>query len=168
MEHSEFLRNQARKLKSIIDRAQELSPEEKKRKLDSDPVTRKINVKKRLVLMEELLRSVNHPDMDIVDDLGSGFMLTGWLKPSGIFPKLVVPPQMSRETLNKSARAFNSATIDRCQRNSDPETNAELVQITLSELERVDHRRGGDLLSERGGCLVAQVLDPPRGKVKSH
>ena len=79
MEHSEFRRNQARTLKSIIDRAKELSPEEKKRKLDSDPVTRKMNVKKRLVLMEELLRSVNHPDMDIVDDLGSGFMLTGWL-----------------------------------------------------------------------------------------
>ena len=136
MEPSEFLRNQARTLKGIIDRAQELSPEEKKRKLNSDPVTRKINIKKRLVLMKELLKSVNHPDMDIVDDLGSGFMLTGWLKPSGIFPKLVVPPQMSRETLSQSAGAFNIATINRCGRNSDPETNAELVQITLSELER--------------------------------
>ena len=123
-------------MKSIIDRAKELTPEEKKRKLNSDPVTRKINDKKRLVLMEELLRSVNHPDMDIVDDLGSGFMLTGWLKPSGVFPKMVVPPQMSRETLNKSARVFNNATIDRCKRNCDPGTNAELVQITLSELER--------------------------------
>ena len=136
VDHSEFLRNQARTLKSIIDRAKELTPEEKKRKLNSDPVTRKINDKKRLVLMEELLRSVNHPDMDIVDDLGSGFMLTGWLKPSGVFPKMVVPPHMSRETLNKSARVFNNATIDRCKRNCDPGTNAELVQITLSELER--------------------------------
>ena len=136
MEQSEFLRNQARTLKGILDRAKELTCEEKKRKVNSDPVTRKINAKKRLVLMEELLRSVNHPDMDIVNDLGSGFMLTGWLKPSGVFPKLVVPPQMSRDTLNKSARIFNSATIDRCKRNLDPETNAELVQITLTELEK--------------------------------
>ena len=54
-------------------------------------MVRKINSKKRLILLKELLKSVDHPDMDIVDDLETGFMLAGWMKPAKIFPKLVVP-----------------------------------------------------------------------------
>ena len=88
----EYLRFQARVLNSIISRAKELASEERKRKLGCDEVVKKINVRKRLCLFRELLRSINHPDKEIVDDLEKGFCLTGWLRPSNLFPKLFSPP----------------------------------------------------------------------------
>ena len=51
-------------------------------------------------------------------------------------PKVGGPSTDVQGDPQQIAKAFNSATIDRCRRNSDQETNAELVQITLSELER--------------------------------
>ena len=50
--------------------------------------------------------------------------------------EVCVPPQMSRETLNKSAKSFNEATINRSKRNNDPGTNAKSVEMTLEEVKK--------------------------------
>ena len=132
----EYLRDQARMLTSILSRAKELSPLESKRKLYSDDVIKTVNVKKRLCLLEELLRAVDHPDMKIVDDLDKGFRLTGWLEPSGLFGKLVTPPQISRDTLEALSLCLNTAAINRCERNSSDDMSKALLDITLDELKR--------------------------------
>ena len=69
----EYMREQAQTLKSILDRAKELNNSERKRKHNCDDVVKAINSKKRLCLLEELLSSIQHPDVDIVGDLEAGF-----------------------------------------------------------------------------------------------
>ena len=132
----DYMREQAKMLSSILARAKELSEREHKRKLGKDSVVKNVNLKKRLCLLDELLRAVEHPDTDIVKDLDNGFKLTGWLKPSGLFTKLASPPQVSRDTLESLSSFLNRAAITRCERNSSDDTAGILLDITLDELKR--------------------------------
>ena len=132
----EYLRFQARVLNSILSRAKELTSDERKRKLNYDDVVRKVNSKKRLCLFKELLRSINHPDTDIVEDLDKGFRLTGWLPPSNLFPKMSSPPQISTLTLESLGPCLNAAAVNRCERNSSFESAKALLDITIDEVKR--------------------------------
>ena len=132
----EYLRFQASVLNSILSRAKELASEERKRKFNCDEVVKKVNAKKRLCLFRELLRSIDHPDTEIVDDLETGFKLTGWLRPSNLFPKLSSPPQISTSTLESLGPQLNAAAVYRCERNSSVESAKTLLDITIDELNR--------------------------------
>jgi hypothetical protein len=153
----EYLRFQARVLNSILSRAKELASDERKRKFNCDDIVKKVNSKKRLCLFKELLRSIDHPDLDIVEDLDKGFKLTGWLPPSNLFPKLSSPPQISTLTLESLGPCLNIAAVNRCERNSSNENAKVLLDITLDELKRgwiveevnVDNLEEGTLLSPR-------------------
>ena len=151
----EYLRDQARMLASILSRAKELSSSELKRKMHSDEVVKTVNVKKRLCLLEELLRSIGHPDMRIVDDLDKGFRLTGWLEPSGLFGKLVTPPQISRDTLEALSPCLNAAAINRCERNSSDDMAKVLLDITIDELKRNWIVREVDLSGLEKGTVLS-------------
>ena len=128
-------------------------------------------MKKRLCLLEELLRAVDHPDMKIVDDLDSdkGFRLTGWLEPSGLFGKLVTPPQISRDTLEALSLCLNTAAINRCERNSSDDMSKVLLDITLDELKRnwiVREVDLGDL--EKGTILSPRFIIQQGEKSRGH
>ena len=43
---------------------------------------------KRLLLMNEMLNIMGHPDENVVVELASGFCVAGSLPPSGVFPRL--------------------------------------------------------------------------------
>ena len=132
----EYLRFQAGVLNSILSRARELASEERRRKLNHDDVVKKINAKKRLCLFKDLLRSIDHPDTGIVEDLEKGFRLTGWLHPSNLFPRLSSPPQISTLTLESLGPSLNAAAVNRCERNSSFESAKILLDITIDELKR--------------------------------
>lgn len=102
------MRDQARTLSSILSRAKELAGKEFQRKAGGDEVVKAVNSKKRLCLMDELLHAVNHPDQKIVDDLEKGFKLTGWIEPSGLFPKHVNPRRSRRQHWIHYRRASTS------------------------------------------------------------
>ena len=153
----EYLREQAQTLKSILDRAKELNNSERKRKHNCDGVVKAINSKKRLCLLEELLSSIQHPDVDIVGDLEAGFRLTGWLNPSGLFTRQTTPPQISKSTLESLSPFLNQSAIFRCERNSSGELASDLLEITLEEVQKgwiveevnVEDLDKGDVLSPR-------------------
>ena len=156
-DQDEYLRIQARTLKSVLDRAKELSDSERKRKLGCDATVKAINSRKRLCLLEELLSSIQHPDTEIVGDLEAGFRLTGWLNRSGLFSSQVMPPQISRTTLESLSSFLNLSAIFKCEKNSAGEFAKELLDITLEEVEKgwiaeemsLDDLHHGDVLSPR-------------------
>ena len=153
----EYMREQAQTLKSILDRAKELNNSERKRKHNCDDVVKAINSKKRLCLLEELLSSIRHPDMDIVGDLEAGFRLTGWLNPSGLFTRQTTPPQISKSTLESLSPFLNQSALFRCERNSSGELASDLLEITLEEVQKgwiveevnLEDLDKGDVLSPR-------------------
>ena len=71
-----------------------------------------------------------------MDDLETGFKLTGWLRPSNLFPKLSSPPQISTSTLESLGPQLNAAAVYRCERNSSVESAKTLLDITIDELNR--------------------------------
>ena len=156
-DQDEYLRIQARTLKSVLDRAKELSDSERKRKLGCDAIVKAINSRKRLCLLEELLSSIQHPDTEIVGDLEAGFRLTGWLNRSGLFSSQVMPPQISRTTLESLSSFLNRSAIFKCEKNSSGEFAKELLDITLEEVDKgwiaeemsLDDLHHGDVLSPR-------------------
>ena len=83
-----------------------------------------------------MLRSINHPDTDIVEDLDKGFRLTGWLPPSNLFPKMSSPPQISTLTLEFLGPCLNAAAVNRCERNSSFESAKAVLDITIDEVKR--------------------------------
>ena len=98
--------------------------------------------KKRLCLLEELLSSIQHPDVNIVGDLEAGFMLTGWLNSSRLFTRQTMPPQISKSTLESVSPFLNQSAIFRCERNSSGELASELLEITIGgSPEGLDRRR---------------------------
>ena len=155
-DQAEYMRDQARTLSAILSRAKELSGKELQRRTGGDEVVKAVNVKKRLCLMDELLCAVNHPDSEIVNDLDKGFKLTGWIAPSGLFPKYVTPPQITRATLDSMSQSLNRLAALRCERNSSEDTAGTLLQITLEELDK------GWIVRElsTGGLGMGDVLSP--------
>ncbi len=96
----------------------------------------KILVGKRLQLWHEILCDLDYNDKELIDDISSGFKLTGWMRCSGNFAKGVKRPAFSRETLLKLANGLNRATLKSMERRQDADLEAGTWQETMAELEK--------------------------------
>ena len=54
---------------------------------------------------------MNYPDETLVDDLLSGFKLTGWLLKSGVFPGRIKHPEYDVKTLKVLAKGLNKSVF---------------------------------------------------------
>ena len=66
---------------------------------------------KRLLLLREMLESINYPDKGLVDEIIAGFKLSGWMTRSGVFAAGSKPPSRTIESLLGSATGVNVATL---------------------------------------------------------
>eukprot|EP00435_Cladocopium_sp_Y103_P072348 s378_g40.t1 len=62
---------------------------------------------KRLVLFEEMLDTLGYPDKFLVRDIVNGFLLTGWMPKTGVFPPHMKRPAHSLESALKFAKGVN-------------------------------------------------------------
>ena len=62
---------------------------------------------KRLAVWQSMLEHYAYPDVTLVEDIVSGFAVTGWLPDSGIFPKEFRPPSMDVSTLQAISKGVN-------------------------------------------------------------
>ena len=71
-------------LKSLLQRAQELKHQEQTLHSGLEPHARDVLKGKRLLLLKEMLTSMNFGDSSLVSDITQGFRITGWLSDTNL------------------------------------------------------------------------------------
>ena len=128
-------RHWANRLKSLLERAKELQPSELAALAETDAILQQVISGKRVLLMSEILSSIQYPDLEVCKDLQHGFPLAGWLRPTGLWPVLHQPPLLQVETLNQLALPIRTSVLGRFRSSNDDEVAARLSQVTLQEVE---------------------------------
>ena len=99
------------------------------------PHCQRVLAGKRLLLLKELLRGLGHEDVSLVDDISSGFRLTGWLPPSNVMEPKITAPSESAADLWRRRKDINSSVWRQTQPSKDPEVDSALWQATLDDAE---------------------------------
>ena len=116
-------------------RAKELEADEEKLHESLPEHIRKILKGKRLLLWQEMIEEYDLPDKNLVEDMKSGFPLSGWLPKSGAFPARVRQPEFSVDTLKHLANGLNEATRKKMELRQSPELELATWSETLAELQ---------------------------------
>ena len=96
----------------------------------------KIMKGKNLQLLREILVDLEYPDKALVDDLCSGFKLTGWLPKSGVFPGRIKHPEYDVKTLKVLAKGLNKSILAQIK-NTEVDEVAESTWATTLEEEKL-------------------------------
>ena len=97
---------------------------------------KKIMKGKNLQLLREILVDLDYPDKTLVDDLCSGFKLTGWLPKSGVFPGRIKHPEYDVNTLKTLAKGLNKSILAQIK-NTEVDEVAESTWATTLEEEKL-------------------------------
>ena len=97
-----------------------------------------VNIKKclegkRLLLLEKIACSLGWPDTGVHDELRSGFKLTGYAKPCGIFktePKLA---PMDKTKLMEDSKFLKPALLGKVKQHTCDDDHCKLYEMTLKE-----------------------------------
>ena len=139
-------------LKRWLQRSRELQPDEDKLR-DSMPEHVRIVLRgKRLLLMDEMLRSIDHPDVHLVKDICNGFTLSGWMVDSGCFLRFPRPPQMTLDSLLRSSAGLSRATVSRIEAGASDEVARKAWAETEQEVNK------GWLWEDLSGDLRGKVV----------
>ena len=139
-------------LKRWLQRSRELQPDEDKLR-DSMPEHVRIVLRgKRLLLMDEMLRSIDHPDVHLVKDMCNGFTLSGWMVDSGCFLRFPRPPQMTLDSLLRSSAGLSRATVSRIEAGASDEVARKAWAETEQEVNK------GWLWEDLSGDLRGKVV----------
>ena len=106
---------------------------------------------KNLQLLREILNDLNYRDKTLVDDLCSGFKLTGWLPKSGVFPGRIRHPEYDVQTLKVLGKGLKKSVLAQV-RNAEVDEVAESTWSTTLEEERL-------------GCIWRDPVQNLDGKV---
>ena len=118
-------------------RAECLEKAEQELKASMHPEVREIMKDKRLLLLAEVLRDAGVNDRYLVDDLTQGFRITGELRPSGLFPRILRPAALSQDDLRATAKWSKHVVADSCRRASkDPEVARSVWRETMEQRDR--------------------------------
>lgn len=106
-------------LRAMMNEAQNLAKQEMELKAGMSDRRRNILSKKRLLLFEALLRRAGSPDLKLVDDIGSGFDLTGKLPTSNQFGTKFRPASIPPEALRGVADRARKALLESVRSSGD-------------------------------------------------
>eukprot|EP00435_Cladocopium_sp_Y103_P051004 s3063_g15.t1 len=104
-----WLAESAKVFKGWLQKACELKGQEAS--LHVPPHLRKILGKKKLLLWKHILVSLGYKDAKIIDEIISGFQLTGWANESGVFDRRVRSAGVTVEQLSGMALGLNAAVV---------------------------------------------------------
>ena len=123
-------------MKKWLKRSLELRADEEQLHQSMPTHLRTILKGKRLLLLKEILLDLNYPDVGIVDDIISGFQLTGWAPKTGVFEPDVRRPQLSVEQLVKMAPGINARIIRSVEEAPADQTTDHVWAETWAEVEK--------------------------------
>ena len=145
-------------MKRWLHRSLELKIEEQRLHEGLPAHLQKILAGKRLLLLREILESLGYPDVAIVDDICSGFKLTGMAPKTGVFDVDVRKPQLLR-----MAPGFNAAAVGSLEQSADTTHDQKVWDETLQEVER----GWIEPTDQVQGCLIAKRFPvPQKNKVR--
>ena len=130
--------SRAKFLEKWTSRCKELQTAEPEMQAGLDGHVREVLKGKRLLLLGEMLNSLNYPDKTLVEDLKRGFQLTGWIPRSGVFPQAMKRPERSVEAALRLARGVNKSIIKQVEASKDDE-----LSLGLGSYERRNPERLG-------------------------
>ena len=108
---AERFQKRANFMKRWLRRSLELHEEEKALHEGLPDHLKKILGGKRLLLWKEILLDLGYPDASVVDDMVSGFALTGWAPTTGIFRPDVRKPSLSVQQLVNMSPGLNASVL---------------------------------------------------------
>ena len=117
-------------------RAKELSEDERRFHASLQPHLQHLLRGKRLLLLKEVLTSLNYPDSTLVDEISSGFTLHGWMQESNVFPKDLKRPEYSLDMVKNMAKGLNQMIFAQVNATSDDELAKATWENTLEEIEK--------------------------------
>jgi ribonuclease HI len=117
-------------------RAKELAEDEKRLHASLQPHLQHLLRGKRLLLLKEVLTSLNYPDSTLVDEISSGFTLHGWMQESNVFPKDLKRPEYSLDMVKNMAKGLNPMIFAQVNSTSDDELAKATWENTLEEIEK--------------------------------
>ena len=123
-------------MKRWLKRSLELRADEERLHQQMPLHLRKILKGKRLLLLKEILIDLQYPDLGVVDDIISGFKLTGWAPKTGVFDPDVRRPQLSVEQLVKMAPGINARVIRSVEEAPADQTTDHVWAETWAEVDK--------------------------------
>ena len=116
--------------------ARELESEEQHLKASMPPHLNRILQSKRIKLWERLLREANYQDMGVVNEVVCGTPLVGETETTGLWPSKFVPAMVTEEQLQEISAREKWETIRKVATCDSPETDSQVWDKTLSELQQ--------------------------------
>ena len=140
---------------------------------------RKIMSRKRLQLLDEIIRTEGYEDVLLPRDMLKGFDLTGRVPTSGVLPGKISPATMHADDLMMHSGRNREAVRESLGPSGDPEQDRALWAKTLEEVEKGwligplewDDLREGDIVSHRfpvkQGAKIRPIDDYSRSGVNA-
>ncbi len=113
--------------------AMDLKKDESELKSKLHPKVKKCLGAKRLLLLEALAKQVGWEDENIHSDLRSGFKLTGYCPPTGIFERECKPAVLDKSSLMRQALFIRPMILGKMGRHPITDDDKELYDITMRE-----------------------------------
>ena len=117
-------------------RAKELAEDEKRLHESLQPHLQHLLRGKRLLLLKEVLTSLNYPDTTLVDEISAGFTLHGWMQESNVFPKDLKRPEYSLDMVKNMAKGLNQMIFSQVNATSNDELAKATWDSTVDEIEK--------------------------------
>ena len=89
---------------------------------------------KRLLLWREILTDLQYPDSAVIDEILTGFPITGWAKKTGVFHTNVRKPDYNVDQLVKRSKGLNAAVVKSLEGESWTEVDDKVWSETMHEL----------------------------------
>ena len=103
-------------LKKWLKRSLELKDEEQALHRKLPLHLQRILEGKRLLLWREILVDLQYPDVAVIDDMCSGFKLTGWAPSTGVFRPNVRRPSLGIQQLINMSKGLNASVVNSLHR----------------------------------------------------
>ena len=136
MEPYKLVRERAQFMKRWTARCKELELKELELHESLDKHLKDVLQGKRLLLFKEMLADLHYPDAGLVDEICSGFKLSGWLSKSHVFPSALKRPAQSLESACKVAKGLNKNICKQVASGTDESLAEEVWELTNEELEK--------------------------------
>ena len=91
---------------------------------------------KRLATLGAMLSELGFPDEHLIDEIVSGFRLSGWMTETKIFPKSTKSPSLTTEGLKSSCNSFNEKVRKQMNLKQDSTLEMDTWKETEHELEQ--------------------------------
>ena len=128
--------HRAKFLSHWIDRAKQLSNEEKALKQSMEANVAEAVSSKRILLFKEMLCATGFPDIDVVDELILGSDLTGQVPTTGMLPGKFVPALLTVQELQKHSVMVRPKLDNDKTGSGDPDIDSTVWHKTLDEVAK--------------------------------